>query len=164
MTIIIPDILTGPDLRITYSIIGIYGIDRRTIPVRFRITEATLNAELFSVEIEAALAVRFLLAGDVLVMGDAVNHCGKENTVLADWLWKRHRVFTLFLPAWAPEWNPIELVWSCLEARLRTYKLKREKCNKDRGVYAATDVLTKITHQEVESFCNKSGVFDNHGY
>ena len=115
-------------------------------------------------EIEAALAVRFLLAGDILVMDNAANHSGKENTVLADWLWKRHRVFALFLPARAPEWNPIELVWSCLEARLRTCKFKRIKRNKDRVVYAAADVLSNITHKEVESCYNKSGVFDNHGY
>ena len=77
MTGIIPAILTDPDPRNTYSNIGICSIDRRNNPVRFRITEATVNAELFSMEIEAALAMQFLLAGDILVMDNAANHFGK---------------------------------------------------------------------------------------
>ena len=65
-------------------------------------------------EIKAALATGYLRPGNILVLDNVANHSGKENTVLEDWLWKRHRVFVLFLPARAPEWNPIELVWSCL--------------------------------------------------
>ena len=113
-------------------------------------------------EIEAALAAGYLRPGNILVLGNATNHSGKENTVLEDWLWKRHRVFVLFLPARAPEWNPIELVRSCLEARLRTYKFKKIKHKKDRVVYAAADILKKIMPKEVEALYNKSGVFQNH--
>ena len=53
VTGVVPDILTAPDLRNTYSIIGMCGIDRACTPMRFRITCATVNAELFSMEIEA---------------------------------------------------------------------------------------------------------------
>ena len=162
MTGIVPALLTNPDLRNTYSIIGICSIDKANTAVRYRITKATVNAELFSMEIEAALAVRYLRPGDVLVLDNAANHSGKDNTVLEDWLWKRHRVFVLFLPARAPEWNPIELVWSCLEARLGTYKIERIKRTSDRVMYAAADVLGNMTHEDVESFYRRSGVFDNH--
>ena len=74
-------------------------------------------------EIEVALAAGYLRPGNLLVLNNAANHSRKENTVLEDWLWKRHRVFVPFLVARAPEWNPIELAWSCLEARLWAYKL-----------------------------------------
>ena len=57
-----------------------------------------------------------------------------------------------FFPARAPEWNPIELVWSCLEARLGTYKLKQIKQKRNRVVYTAADILKKITPKEVEAF------------
>ena len=69
-------------------------------------------------EIEAALAARFLRPGDILVIDNAANHSRKGNTFFEEWLWERHRVFALFLPAWAPEWNPIEMAWNCLETRL----------------------------------------------
>ena len=96
---IIPATMTDPDLRNTYSIIGICGISRRSTPVRFRITDATVDAELFAMEIEASISSKFLRAGDVLVLDNAANHLGKENNVLEDWLWEYHRIFALFLPA-----------------------------------------------------------------
>ena len=100
--------------------------------------------------------------GNSLVLDNTVNHSGKENTVLEDWLWTQYRVFVLFLPAISPEWNPIELMGSSLDARLRTYKLKRIKQKKDRIVYAAVDTLKKVTRKEVDAFYNKSVVFHNH--
>ena len=100
-------------------------------------------------EIEAALDSGYLRPGNILVLDNAANHSGKENIVLEDWLWKRHRVVVLFLPARAPEWNPIELVWSCLEARLRTYKLRRiRQTKKDCAMYAAADILKKVTPED----------------
>ena len=67
--------------------------------MRYQITDATVDADLFSMEIEAAIAVRFLRAGDVLVLDNAANHTGKGNTVLEDWLWEEHSVLGLFLPS-----------------------------------------------------------------
>ena len=40
--------------------------------------------------------------------------------------------------------------------------MKQIKHKKDRVVYAASDILKKITHEEVEAFYNKSGGFHNH--
>ena len=153
--------MTGPDLRNTYSIIGMCGICRKSTPVRFRITEATVDAELFAMEIEASVASKFLRAGDVLVLDNAANHSGKENNVLEVWLWEYHRIFVLFLPARTPEWNPIELVWNCLAARLTNYDLQYVH-GSNRVVKASVDILSKVTHLEIESFYCKSGVFENH--
>ena len=47
MTNIIPNILTDPNLRNTYSVIGICGIDRACTPMWFQITVATVTAEIF---------------------------------------------------------------------------------------------------------------------
>jgi hypothetical protein len=116
---IVPPTMADTDLLNRYSIIGICGISRRSTPVRYRITESTVDAELFTLEIEDAVASRFLRPGDVLVMDNAANHTGKENTVLEDWLWEEHSIFALFLPARTPEWNPIELLWNCLSVRLK---------------------------------------------
>ena len=164
VTGVVPAILTDPDLRNTYSIIGICGIDRKSTPVRFRITAATVDADLFALEIEAALASGSLRPGDILVADNAANHKGKDNTVLEDWLWEYHRIFVLFLPARTPEWNPIELVWGCLEKRLENFKISRIKRTSHHVVYAAAKILGDMTHEEIESFYNKSGVFNLHGH
>ena len=55
LTGIIPATLTDPDLCNTYSIIGICGISSQSTPVKWRITKATVDAELFALEIEVQL-------------------------------------------------------------------------------------------------------------
>jgi hypothetical protein len=82
--------------------------------VRYRITDATVHADLFSLEIESAIANQFLRAGDVLILDNAANCTGKGNSVLEEWLWEEHMVLVLVLPTRAPKWNPIELMWNCL--------------------------------------------------
>ena len=99
----------------------------------------------------------------MLVMDKAENHTSKENTVLEDWLWEEHSIFALFLPARAPEWNPIELLWNCLTQRLKHYDwdhLHRSY----RVVRVAIYILDCITHGKVERFYERSGVFTLHGH
>ena len=79
-------IITYPDVWNTYYIIGICGISRKFTPIRFQNTEATVEAELFVLEIEASILKRFLRPGDILVLDNPSNHKGKENIVLKDWM------------------------------------------------------------------------------
>jgi hypothetical protein len=111
LTGIVPPTMTDPDLCNTYSIIGICGILRQSTLLQYCITESMVDAKLFALEVEDAIALRFLRAGDVLVRDNATNHTGKENTIHEDWLWEEHSIFALFLPARTPKWNPIKLVW-----------------------------------------------------
>jgi hypothetical protein len=163
LTGLVPATITDPDLRNTYSIIGICGICTRSTPVRYRITDATVDADLFSIEIESAIANRYLRAGDVLILDNAANHKGKGNTVLEEWLWEDHMVLVLFLPARAPEWNPIELMWNCLCQRLKYFDVSN-LTGSHRVVAAAATILNEITHEEIFRFYRKSGVFDLHGH
>ncbi|KAL7545645.1 hypothetical protein ACHAWF_009010 [Thalassiosira exigua] len=157
----VPCVITDPDLRNTYSIIGICGIDKKVTPVRYRITEASVDAELFAIEIEASIASGFLRAGDALVLDNAAIHSGKENRELEDWLWEYHEVFVLFLPARAPEWNPIELLWGLLEAKLPHEDLSLIT-GSDRVVKAAARILDDVTHDDVRKMYIKCGVFRAH--
>ncbi len=67
------------------------------------ITDTTVDANLFSLELESVITHRYLQAGDVLILDNAANHTGKDNTVLEEWLWTEHMVLVLFLPARAPD-------------------------------------------------------------
>jgi hypothetical protein len=164
LTGLVPHMMTDPDLRNRYSIIGICGICNRSSPVRYQITDATVDADLFSLEIELVIALRYLQAGDVLVLDNAADHMGKGNTVLEDWLWEEHLVLVLFLPpARAPEWNPIELMRNCLTQRLKYFDLLNTTSS-HRVVKAAMTILDSITHEEIYRFYRKSGVFDLHGH
>jgi hypothetical protein len=66
--------------------------------VRYRITDATVDAELFSLEIESAIENQFLRAGDVIIQDNAANYTGGGNSVLEEWLWEEHMVLVLFCP------------------------------------------------------------------
>ena len=60
LTGLVPVTITDPDMHNTYSIIGICGICTRSTPVRYRITDATVDADLFLLEIESDIANRSL--------------------------------------------------------------------------------------------------------
>ena len=75
------------------------------------ITDATVDA----------IANRYLRAGDVLISNNAANNTGKDNSVLKEWLWEEHMVLVLFLSAQALEWNPIKLMWNCLNQHLKYF-------------------------------------------
>jgi hypothetical protein len=111
LTGLVPHTMTNLDLQITYSIIRICKICTGLTPVRYQITDAMVDTDLFLMEIEAAIAKRLLKVGDILVLDNATYHTGKGKTVLEIWLWEEHSVLVPFLPAQAPEWNPIELMW-----------------------------------------------------
>jgi transposase len=163
LTGLVPPTMTDPDFRNTYSIIGICGICTRSSPVRYRIMDATVDANLFSMEIESAISHRYLRAGDVLILDNAAIHTGKDNSVIEEWLWEEHMVLVLFLPARAPEWNPIELMWNCLTQRLKFFDLSSLN-GTHRVVLAAAKILNEITHDEIFRFYQKSGVFNLHGH
>eukprot|EP00571_Detonula_confervacea_P003009 CAMPEP_0172316252 /NCGR_PEP_ID=MMETSP1058-20130122/27605_1 /TAXON_ID=83371 /ORGANISM="Detonula confervacea, Strain CCMP 353" /LENGTH=173 /DNA_ID=CAMNT_0013030521 /DNA_START=69 /DNA_END=586 /DNA_ORIENTATION=+ len=81
------------------------------------------TATEFSVQVELEMSSVFFYPGDVMVLDNATIHSDGENSVLEDWLWDRFGVFVLFLPARSPEFNPIELVWNTLVARLKNVPL-----------------------------------------
>ncbi len=93
--------------------------------MQYRITDTTVNADLFLLEIKSAIAHRYLQAGGILILDNAANHMGKDNTVLEEWLWTKHIVLVLFLPARMPEWNLIELMWNYMSQRLKYFDVSQ---------------------------------------
>jgi hypothetical protein len=88
LTGIVLPTMTDPDQQNTYPIIGRCGISRQSTPLQYRITESIVDVKLFSLEVKDAIALKFLHAGNVLVMDNVANHTGKENSILEDWLWE----------------------------------------------------------------------------
>ena len=155
----VPPIMTHPDFRNTYSIVGFCGIDTRTSPVRYGITEGINDAANFAIQVELAVIHGFLLPYDVLVLDNASIHSGGENKILEDWLWDNFRIFVLFLPARCPEFNPIELVWNILVQRLNIFSLEvANSLGKHSLVVASSAILNGITHEEVDGCYRKCNV------
>ena len=151
-----PKLVVDPDFRITHSITAFTSLSE-DVPVWYRIHEGNNDAEEFSKDVLTAIAMGFIKEWDVLVVDNAAYHCGKGNSVLKEWLWENHSVFLLFLPARAPEWNPVELVWSTLVQRLKCVNLAelRERYQKNAAAHAASEILDKMTPQLVGKFYQK---------
>ena len=90
---IAPPVVTRQDYKNTHSITGICGIDGRTIPMWYRICDATNDLEMFLSDIEEAIMDGFLRRRDVLVLDNVAYHNKKATAVLADWLWDRFKIF-----------------------------------------------------------------------
>lgn len=151
-----PKQVVDPDFRMTHSITAFTSLTDE-IPVWYRIHEGNNDADQFARDIERAIAHGFIKEYDVLVLDNAAYHRGKENAVLEEWLWENFAVFVLFLPARAPEWNPVELVWNTLVQRLRCVNLAelRSRYKNNAAAHAASEILDGMTHKTVAKFYKK---------
>ena len=76
--------------------------------------EGAMNSEVFRVYVREVL-IPTLTLGDVLVMDNLSAH--KDAQALG--MLKNAGVMVRFLPAYSPDYNPIELMWSKIKALLR---------------------------------------------
>jgi len=76
--------------------------------------EGAVNAEVFRVYVREVL-LPTLRPGDVLVMDNLSAH--KDRQALG--MLKEAGVIVRFLPAYSPDYNPIELMWSKVKSILR---------------------------------------------
>jgi hypothetical protein len=75
----VPTVIIDPNLRNTYSITGLCGINSRTVPVFYNITDQINDSQVFTFFIEEAVANGYLQRWDVLVLDKASVHVAGEN-------------------------------------------------------------------------------------
>ena len=161
LTGVVPEMVVTPDFRNRYNMTEFCSVNPETTSraVWYCINDIINDAEQFSVELEKAIQSGFLRGGDVLVLDNTTVHNGGENSVLQDYLWERHGIFLLFLPARAPEWNPMEQVWKSMVQRLKKLPLNMcRRAGEHFTAHAAISILSGITHAEVFQFYVGSGL------
>ena len=153
ITGVAPPNYVDSDFRNTYSITGFCSVNPNKTPVCFEIHDGTNDSEDFESTLFDAIHKQFIGAGDVLVLDNAAIHVGGNNSDLQDYLWRSQGVLLLLLPARAPEWNPIELVWNTLVQRLKRIPLSILRgINRHAAAVAAKEVLSGISHEDVWGF------------
>ena len=60
-----------------------------------------------------------LQQGDIFVVDNCSIHFQGDNIGLADALWDLYQIRFIALPPYSPEFNPTELVFNCLQHRLK---------------------------------------------
>jgi len=101
--------------------------------------EGALNAEVFRSYVSEIL-LPTLKTGDVVVMDNLSAH--KDRQALG--LLNDAGVKVRFLPAYSPDLNPIELMWSKVKALLR----KAEARNNDALLLAIGEALSQVTQKD----------------
>ena len=101
--------------------------------------EGAVNAEVFRSYIREIL-LPTLKAGDILVMDNLSAHKDREALDLLE----DAGVTVRFLPAYSPDLNPIELMWSKVKALLR----KAEARTNEALLIAIGDALSRITQKD----------------
>jgi transposase len=101
--------------------------------------EGAVNAEVFRSYVREIL-LPTLSAGDILVMDNLSAH--KDRQALD--LLKNAGVAVRFLPAYSPDLNPIELMWSKVKALLR----KAEARTNEALLLAIGDALSMVTQKD----------------
>ena len=97
--------------------------------------EGALNAEVFRSYIREIL-LPTLSPGDILVMDNLSAHKDREALDLLE----KAGVKVRFLPAYSPDLNPIELMWSKVKALLR----KAEARTPETLLLAIGDALSRV--------------------
>lgn len=101
--------------------------------------EGAVNAQIFRCFVREIL-LPSMKAGDILVMDNLSAHKDRESLELL----KNAGVSVRFLPAYSPDYNPIELMWSKVKALLRKAEAR---CN-DTLLQAIGDALENVTQKD----------------
>lgn len=101
--------------------------------------EGAINGEVFRVYVRDIL-LPTLQPGDVLVMDNLSTHKDRESLEML----KQAGVTVRFLPAYSPDYNPIELMWSKVKALLR----KAEARDGETLLQAIGNALGRITEKD----------------
>jgi transposase len=101
--------------------------------------EGAVNADIFRSYVREVL-LPTMRAGDILVMDNLSTHKDQESLDLL----KNAGVTVRFLPAYSPDYNPIELMWSKVKAYLRKVEAR---CNESL-LLAIGDALSKVTQKD----------------
>jgi transposase len=127
----VPAIPVSGDFREAYNLFAIISNNPdKPHPIDYMIGRENGNAASFVAFIEYLLGTRFFLHDEILVMDNAAIHTGAEAAIVDDLLWnmvvdgRPLHVFVVYLPARAPELNPIELVFHILARRIRSFRYR----------------------------------------
>jgi transposase len=101
--------------------------------------EGAVNGEVFRVYVRDIL-LPTLQPGDVLVMDNLSTHKDRESLEML----KQVGVKVRFLPAYSPDYNPIEMMWSKVKALLR----KAEARDGETLLQAIGNALGRVTEKD----------------
>ena len=129
----------------TVTILSSIRLDGTTESLVF---EGAVDRTMFDAYIKEGLAPT-LRPGDIVVMDNLNAHKSQQARDVI----RMHQAEVLFLPAYSPDFNPIEKMWSKVKQMLRGIKPRTEE-----ELFAATaTALDAITAHDAQGWFNSCG-------
>jgi transposase len=127
----VPAIPVSGDFREAYNLFAIISTNPdKPYSIDYMIGRENGNATSFVAFIEYLIGTRFFLHDKILVMDNAAIHTNAEAEIVEDLLWdmvvdgRPLNVLVVYLPAGAPELNPIKLIFHILACRIRSFRYR----------------------------------------
>lgn len=110
--------------------------------------EGAVDRKMFEAYIEQVLGLT-LRAGDIVIMDNLSSH---KSQIAQDFVESRSANY-LFLPAYSPDFNPIEKMWSKVKQILRSIKARTQE-----ELYAAVaKALSMVTADDAQGWFESCG-------
>ena len=93
-------------------------------PVYWEVIEECTNAALYLQFVKRLVENGILQQGDIFVVDNCSIHYQGDNIGLPDALWNLYQIRFIALPPYSPEFNPTELVFNCLQQRLKAERAR----------------------------------------
>jgi len=135
----------------TYSfscLTNLAGSERETIYISGR-TDSNTQIDFIKF-IVSCLESRYLIPGDYLICDNASIHAAADTYDILEYILDSANVKLIFLPAYSPELNPIELVFMKVKRYLREYR-----CSIFPLCFDICNAFSKITKQDLINFYRK---------
>jgi hypothetical protein len=152
----VPAIPVSGDFRKAYNLYAIISTNPdKPYPIDYMIGRENGNAASFVAFIEYLIGTRFFLHDKILVMNNAAIHTGAEADIVEDLLWdmvvdgRSLNVLVVYLPARAPELNPVELVFHILACQIRSFRYRMAGPCDAAVIHQTTRVLNDVTIETV---------------
>ena len=100
-------------------------------PVEFVILEECTNSSLFLQFVLYLMERGALIRGDIFIVDNCSIHMKGDNIGLQNSLFEDHGILMIALPPYHPDFNPIELVFQTLLARLRSERARYNSTDAD---------------------------------
>ena len=126
-------------------------------PVYWEVLEECTTSALYLQFVKKLIENGVLQRGDYFVVDNCTIHYQGDNIGLPQTLWDNYQIRLIALPPCSPEYNPTELVFNCLQQRLKAERARYKAIDANDFLDAIKIELNSFDRLDVIRFYQKCG-------
>ena len=141
-----------------FNILAAVNLKGRSVPpVYWEVLEECTTSALYLQYVKNLVDNQILQPGDFFVVDNCSIHYKGDNVGLPEALWELYQIRFIALPPYSPELNPTELVFNCLQQRLKAERARYKAIDAANFLQAIKLELDEFDLLDVVCFYNKCG-------